>query len=418
MISISEFWIRGFSVIFSVLAVPLFYYLAKKLFDKQVAVLATLLLQFNFFYIFNAQNGRSYSLLLFLILASSLLFLKYVKSSTNKNKYFFSMITALAIYTHVYAGFLLIGQMIFLAFKERSAVLSKMISIGFIQLGLLLPFLISPAFRGDQVGWLDKPSLYAPIGIFSLFAGDYLPLLIVYGLLVLFLARILLDRKNLTDSLKFCFWLVVSPVVLALTISFILKPIYQSIYLFVSLPYFLILMGYAISKIKLLVLRYGVLILIIMFSLFRLIGWYFEVPQVGVFIENRKEEWRELTDDIVVMSKPTDGMIFFPYNVDVSVDAYLLNYPSIRMTTIQLTSEYFSLGGNTKVLPYPDKDRLEYALKYPRIWYIEGGIDTHKDLNIMQKLAIKQFMEEYYIPIGHKEYFDVNWILYQKKEVK
>jgi hypothetical protein len=414
IISINEVWVRGFSVLFAILSVFPFYFLAKKLFNTKVAKIASLLLPFNFFFIFNAQNARSYSLLLFLTLIASLLFLRFVNQPTSKNKIFFCLVSVLAIYAHVYAGFLLIGQMVYLYLEKKNESLQTILWIGFFQGLLLLPFLISPAFRGDQVGWLDSPSVYAPLGIFSLLAGDFLASTILFGLISIWVFYLVF--KNLSQpTIRYCLLLIFIPIICSLTISFLLKPIYQSIYLFVSLPYFLILISYGLSKISSKIINTTIIISILFLSLIRLYGWYYQIPTINFFIENQKEQWREVTKDIVSRSEPSDGMIFFPYNLHVSVEAYLRNYPAIRLETIQLTDEYYSLGGNTKILPFPDKDRLEYALKYDRLWFVEGGTDLHKESNAMQKESIVKFIHEYYIPIDHKEYFDVSWTLFKKR---
>jgi predicted transcriptional regulator len=174
-------------------------------------------------------------------------------------------------------------------------------------------------------------------------------------------------------------------------------------------------MGFVLTKIRSNLIRVVAIAGLILFACFRLYGWYFSVPWDRVFIENQKEDWRTLTSDIVSMSQSGDGMIFFPYNVAISVETYLRNFPLSDLETIPMTDEYYSLGGNTKVLPYPDKDRLEYSLQYQRVWLIEGAVDTHIELNQMQKEAIKRFLEDNYIQVGHQEYFDVRWTLYQKK---
>jgi hypothetical protein len=271
-LSMSEFWIRSFSVIFSVLAILVFYLLGKKLFNSRVSAIATLLLPFNFLFIFNSQNGRSYSLVLFLTLLASILFLKFIEQSTSRNKYFFSIVSILAIYTHVFAGFLVIGQIIYLFLLKRMAGYKAILSIGIIHAIGLLPFLISPAFRGDQVGWLEKPDFLAPIGVFSLLAGDFFPLMVGYGCLLLIGCYYIIKEK-LNNALKYCLLLAITPLVLALIISFLIKPIYQSIYLFVSLPYFLLLMGFVLTKIRSNLIRVVAIAGLILFACFRLYGW-------------------------------------------------------------------------------------------------------------------------------------------------
>src|SRR5437879_4020633 len=70
----SEFGARSLSVIPAVATVPLLYSLAARLLGSRAALISCLLLTLNTFFIQFAQEARSYSLVLFLITLSSLLF--------------------------------------------------------------------------------------------------------------------------------------------------------------------------------------------------------------------------------------------------------------------------------------------------------------------------------------------------------
>lgn len=415
-ISVHEIVLRGVSVLFASLSVGLIYFFSKKMFDIKVARIAAILLPINFFFVYNSQTARSYPLVLFLSLLSSYLFLGLLKKVSGKQLMIFSVVSTLAIYSHVYAGFVLVGQFLFWLIQQKTKVVRYIIRSGFIIGALLLPFLVSPSFRGDQVGWLSAPTKFAPIGIFSLLAGDFQPLFGIFGLIYLYLAYLWLKQEIPREKVNFLVLLIIVPAVISLSISFLLRPVYQSIYLFVILPYFLILTAAALSRIKSQALA-GILIgLIILFSGIRLYGWYFKSPSIGIFMQNNTEEWRPLVADVVEQSQPGDAVVFYPYNMYLSFDTYLDKYSGQQLNLIETSSSYYSLGGNTKILPFPDKDALEKLNGYSRVWWVEAELGVNPELNTAQRNSFEQYLLEHFEKVQEKQYFHLKSYLYQKKE--
>ena len=68
----SELITRSFPALFAVLTIPIIYRLTAYLINRRVAFLAGLLTVVNIFFIFYAQQARSYSLSLFLICISDI----------------------------------------------------------------------------------------------------------------------------------------------------------------------------------------------------------------------------------------------------------------------------------------------------------------------------------------------------------
>src|SRR5215472_4606025 len=67
----TEFFIRSLSVLFAALSIPVIYWLARLLFDRKVAIIATALLALNDFHIRYSQEARSYALFFLLAALSS-----------------------------------------------------------------------------------------------------------------------------------------------------------------------------------------------------------------------------------------------------------------------------------------------------------------------------------------------------------
>ncbi len=80
----SEFVLRLPSLVVSVLAVVLTYFLGKRLFNKEVGIVAALFLATSPLSIYYAQEARMYSLAMFLVLGAVYLWLNAVSSKKNR----------------------------------------------------------------------------------------------------------------------------------------------------------------------------------------------------------------------------------------------------------------------------------------------------------------------------------------------
>ena len=124
----SESALRGLSVFFGVLAVPLIYALAWQLFrDRWAGLLAALLLAVSPLHVWYSQEARMYTLLTFLCLLSSYLVVliaaraKKVAASEAVNPWLsgalwaaYAVVTSLAVYSHYFAFFVLAFQAVYL----------------------------------------------------------------------------------------------------------------------------------------------------------------------------------------------------------------------------------------------------------------------------------------------------------------
>src|ERR1700734_1283944 len=99
----SPFFIRSFSVVASLLALPAIYWLGRELFDRRVALIAVALLTFNAYHIRYAQEARSYSLLVLLTTLSSGFFVAILRNPSRRNRWGYELASVLAIYAHLYA---------------------------------------------------------------------------------------------------------------------------------------------------------------------------------------------------------------------------------------------------------------------------------------------------------------------------
>src|SRR5580698_9524204 len=108
----SEFFIRALSVALAAATLPAIYWLARQLYDRKVAWIATALLTFNAYHVRYAQEARSYSLFVLLATLSSGFLIAFLRQPSRRNRLAFILFSVLAVYSHFYALLLVAAQWI------------------------------------------------------------------------------------------------------------------------------------------------------------------------------------------------------------------------------------------------------------------------------------------------------------------
>ncbi|MDE2519126.1 MAG: glycosyltransferase family 39 protein [Methanocorpusculum sp.] len=174
----SEFVVRLLSAIFGTFSIPLIYLLGKELLDQRTGTLAAGILTVLIYHIYYSQEGRCYTMLLFLFLIATLAYIRAMK--TNQIKYWgiFALFSALVIWTHF------IGS----------------IGVGTLLLHAILSILLTRQYgniRNLLFSILVILLLVAPLLFVLLQVGSDIPSAAsVYGLGVFFLPQTLLKMFN------------------------------------------------------------------------------------------------------------------------------------------------------------------------------------------------------------------------------
>jgi uncharacterized membrane protein len=110
MYSDTEFFLRLPSAIFGILSIPVIYLVGMSLFDKREGLVAAALLSISLMHINYSQEGRSYALMMLLVLLTVYFFISACNSN-NKIYWIFSVISGVVlVYTHFF-GFFVIGAL-------------------------------------------------------------------------------------------------------------------------------------------------------------------------------------------------------------------------------------------------------------------------------------------------------------------
>ncbi|ABE52521.1 glycosyltransferase family 39 protein [Methanococcoides burtonii] len=110
MVSQSEFALRLPSAIFGSLSIPLIYLVGKELLDKKTAIIASFLLSVSTFHINYSQEGRSYALMMLLVLLTIYLFINAYNKKSTLHWTITAISASVLVYTHFF-GFFVIAAM-------------------------------------------------------------------------------------------------------------------------------------------------------------------------------------------------------------------------------------------------------------------------------------------------------------------
>ncbi len=257
----SPSFIRSLSVLTSLATLPAVYWLAGKLFDRRVGVIAVALMSCNAYSIRYAQEARSYSLLVLLAVLSSGFFVSCLREPSRRNRRAYVWTSVLAVYAHFYA-LLLIGaqwlSMRGMRGKKETAQASRAMRRCWICIGIaVLPLLIFVGKTGaGPIRWIWRPGFHDVLNYWEHLAGNAgLPLLLLYAAACL--AALLPLRAGLFTirprwdvwRLQFLLIWLLGPVALTLLLSLV-RPVFLARYFIFCLPALIILAAAGLASLR------------------------------------------------------------------------------------------------------------------------------------------------------------------------
>lgn len=254
-ISDSIFFTRLFSIICSVLAILIFFRLARKISDEKSAVFMTAFFAFHPYLIWASLEARLYSLVILLsILILDLFFDVFFKPEKTEHlrrkEMLFVIVSTVALYTNYYLGFLLVGcffaLLVLRKLKEAKKYFFLMVVVGLLFLPLFLAmksqlannasgFRVEKSFaEGLRLFWNYFLSFVLPTEIFPLSATESsaisLVRLWIVRLAILAAIVLLIKKRRIFDGRIFVFGTICFTIVVFLLVAyFALGPIYVAI---------------------------------------------------------------------------------------------------------------------------------------------------------------------------------------------
>ena len=304
----SEAIIRSLSAIFAVATIPAVYFLGKRLFGPRAGAIATLLVASNAFFISYAQEARGYTLLVLLVTLSSLFFVRAVQTAAWKNWLGYAMLSALALYTHLFAALAYFVQAVSLPLLGRKELPWRGFVFSFLVLGIfLIPLCVWQPLNTGQLDWISPPTASDIYGFFLRLAGNR-PLLLLYFILCSTALLAVLrtpphqrGQYELWGHLFVALW-VLAPLAVTLVFSWVIRPVFVGRYLILSLPALALLAGAGITRLKRPWLQAAIVLVMLCLSARAISLLYFE---------HTKDDWRSATSYVLSESQPGDGAIFY-----------------------------------------------------------------------------------------------------------
>ncbi len=330
----SEAAVRFPSALFGALAVPVVYCLGCRLFGRAAGGVAALLLALNAFMVEYAQTARAYSLLVLLTTLSSLFFVREIERPSNRNRLGYVIASALAVYAHYFAVWVLAAQWATLLAmglpmswsaallrrqgwmgRERRAEARRSKStrktalprqwLGVIASIILLSapaaFVAARAGAVNRINWIPPPSLL-DIGRVCLYlaAHSWVLLCALFASGCYATARGVRQGRLWPHAFAAAWWLV--PIALCFAVSLV-KPMFLSYYLLLCLPGFVLFGAAGIGAIRPAAAAYAVVALLALTSATRLVDYYRREAQ---------QDWRTATRYVLSSIRADDGVIYFP----------------------------------------------------------------------------------------------------------
>lgn len=115
----SEMAARSFSAVAILGTIAVMFYIIKRLFGDWGARISVLLMAVAPFLIRYGQEARMYALVAFLLSLATYYLIKTFSENNKKYLYIYSVLMALAFYTHYYAAFMVLTHWIYVAYRTR-----------------------------------------------------------------------------------------------------------------------------------------------------------------------------------------------------------------------------------------------------------------------------------------------------------
>jgi len=255
----SEAGVRGLSLLFALLAIPVAWWAGRAIWGTQRAAwFAAVLMAFNPFLGQYAQEARMYSLVALLAIPATACFLRAYALDTERRRPWvigFALSVAVALYTHNWPIFFTISAAVGWALlwklaegpRRRELVRDGLLGFGALAV-LYLPWVPTTIYQAQHTGapWADAPALSSLLGVPGVLLGNMpqVVLLICAGAGLLVLARRPLSQHGRAAAV------LVILAVLTPTLAWLMSqasPAWANRYLAVALPPFILLAAGGLS---------------------------------------------------------------------------------------------------------------------------------------------------------------------------
>jgi len=361
---------HALSLLFAALSLPVFYKLERFWFNKTSSLAATLLFASNPLFVFYAVESRSYSMLVFSCVLSTLVFVRLLRRPGFGLATLYGVCIAAGVYIHYFGILLLIVHALALTRSNLKLDSMRWFALSAVVfLICILPLALFPPLNKSQIDWITKPpARFLAYTIKDLFGGS-----LVAGLLILCFAFTLWKGYRLKgqDLYLFRFALVwaVLPASLLFVFSWLVKPAYQTRFFVWCIPGAVFLTSLIFAWVPW--SRWGKTLVWMLVLIFFIKG-------AGSGLQSKGSGYREAVKYLHANFHRGEIILTYPYFKSIHAGYYLEKYAGTDSSVrpLVITRQPFLPGGGG-IDPDPDMDSLKkMAAAYSRVYLICKGSEV------------------------------------------
>jgi len=257
IVGVTEFKVRLLSVIISALSVTAFYILVKKYFSQFVAFFTSALFTLHNLIFYQAQEARSYSLNVLLVIISVWLFFKLLETPNMKNTLFLSVINFLMIDSHYLTGIVVLMQFLFVLLNSRKE-LKYVIFSNLILLGLIAILFSRYQFNNllnfgnsEHKFWVELSTLQGLLSTLQSLFGQHSLYYISFLIFLVSVFYQVFNKKQIDDAQKPFLLFANSIVLFSISVLFLIgfvKPLFLDRYIIYIIPFYLLSITWFVER--------------------------------------------------------------------------------------------------------------------------------------------------------------------------
>ena len=379
--------LRIIPLISGILSIPMIYLLARQ-FSPSIALPCALSLTFMTYHISLSQDGRSYSLLMFIGMIGLYFFIKHLQTLKRRYLLLMAFVFSILFYTsYISIPFIVLSQILWLyqpGENNRKNTISSFLILNGIVLLLCLPWILILVANYEGQPLMEPFQKKNPISIVNILYGvfhDWMPLgpLMMASLITLILFPILSKCRRNTIVLLSVFLLPIGAVYLLCKLLYI-NHFVTSRYFINFLPLFCISIYLSLSEIEdkfqrlrgLKRLKHLFIILFIISNLILLPFYY----------RSEKQDYRGLANYLKGQIRDGDMIIagtlaYFPgilhyFEVYPESRHYIYSTRKVSEKEVEFRSFLSDKNNNKFVISYSDTYWRQYASEGNRLWIVVG----------------------------------------------
>jgi mannosyltransferase len=364
----SEWMLRLPSAVFGIVAVPAIYVFTKRVFGSDAAWIAALLLAVNPAHIEHSRDARAYTMAMCLVLISCGLLLKAVEEGDRRVWVAYVLISALAVYSHVFAALVLGAQAVSLVAVPREKLRWKPLLLAAVGVILLCgPMLIFFALQGRTVttAWIAPVNAKQVFRLFQFYSGSGLKFFLMAALWTAGLWKI--SRVKQQGEGRWHLALVLSWMVLPVLLAYVVslrQSVFAFKYLMVSLPPVIVLAAMGAMALPR-VARWG------------MVAGLAVASCVTIFASYKKpiEDWRGLSAYVEQNFQSGDAIAFSPPYARNALDYYWDRTGNHDLKILAPKPLVGDLEADAVAEANPAA-LLKACVNCRRVWLVEYGTDA------------------------------------------